>query len=68
VSVGTFGRAFGTPCLHEHACVRCALLRPGRRLLSAECSIVDAENRVLIRSTATYMIIPTDGMVVAAGG
>jgi hypothetical protein len=28
VSVGTCGRAFGTPCLHEHACVRCALLRP----------------------------------------
>jgi hypothetical protein len=28
VSVGTCGRAFGTPCLHEHACVRCSLLRP----------------------------------------
>jgi hypothetical protein len=27
VSVGTCGRAFGTPC-HEHACVRCSLLRP----------------------------------------
>ena len=40
----------------------------GRRLLSAECSIVDAANRVLIRSTATYMIIQTDGVVVATGG
>ena len=28
VSVGTCARAFGTPCIHEHACVRCALLRP----------------------------------------
>ena len=28
VSVGTCGRAFGTPCFHEHACVRCSLLRP----------------------------------------
>ncbi len=28
MSVGTCGRAFGTPCVHEHACVRCALLRP----------------------------------------
>ena len=28
VSVGMCGRAFGTPCLHEHACVRCSLLRP----------------------------------------
>ena len=30
----------------------------GRRLLSTECSIVDAEQRVLSRSTATYMIVP----------
>ncbi|MGH3634502.1 MAG: tyrosine-type recombinase/integrase [Mycobacterium sp.] len=28
VSIGTCGRAFGTPCIHEHACVRCALLWP----------------------------------------
>ena len=28
VSVGTCARAFGAPCIHEHACVRCSLLRP----------------------------------------
>lgn len=28
VSIGTCGRAFSTPCIHEHACVRCSLLRP----------------------------------------
>lgn len=28
VSVGTCARAFGTPCIHEHACVRCSLLQP----------------------------------------
>jgi hypothetical protein len=28
VSIGTCGRASGTPCIHEHACVRCALLWP----------------------------------------
>jgi integrase len=28
LSVGTCARAFGTPCIHEHACVRCSLLRP----------------------------------------
>jgi len=28
VSIGTCGRAFGSACIHEHACVRCALLRP----------------------------------------
>ena len=28
VSVGTCGRAFETPCIHEHACVRCPMLWP----------------------------------------
>ncbi|WP_232247373.1 hypothetical protein [Kitasatospora azatica] len=27
-SIGTCARAFGTPCIHAHACVRCSLLRP----------------------------------------
>ena len=30
----------------------------GRRLLSTECSITDNEDRVLARSTATYMVVP----------
>ena len=28
VSLGTCGRVFATPCIHEHACVRCPLLWP----------------------------------------
>jgi integrase len=28
LSVGICARAFATPCIHEHACVRCSLLRP----------------------------------------
>ncbi|MER5385944.1 integrase [Streptomyces sp. NPDC002688] len=28
LSVGTCARAYGTACVHEHACVRCSLLRP----------------------------------------
>ncbi|MEU7032754.1 site-specific integrase [Streptomyces sp. NPDC046237] len=28
LSVGTCARAFGTPCIHEHACIRCSMLRP----------------------------------------
>src|SRR6266516_2713188 len=28
VSLGTCGRAFGTPCIHEHACVCCPMLWP----------------------------------------
>lgn len=28
VELGTYGRAYGTPCRHEHACLRCPMLRP----------------------------------------
>jgi integrase len=28
VATGTCGRAFGTPCIHEHACIRCPVLWP----------------------------------------
>ncbi|WP_308314362.1 site-specific integrase [Streptomyces sp. GbtcB7] len=28
LSVGTCARAYGTACVHEHACVRCSFLRP----------------------------------------
>ncbi|WP_237276536.1 hypothetical protein [Streptomyces caniscabiei] len=27
LSLGICGRAFGTDCIHEHACVRCSMLR-----------------------------------------
>lgn len=37
------------------------LVHRGRRLLSTECSITDAQRRVLARSTATYMIVPVGG-------
>ena len=33
----------------------------GRRLLSTECVVSDAKQRVLARSTATYMIVPAGG-------
>jgi hypothetical protein len=28
LSTGTCARSFGTPCIHEHACIRCPMLRP----------------------------------------
>jgi hypothetical protein len=28
LELGVCGRAFGTPCIHEHACVRCSMLQP----------------------------------------
>jgi len=28
VAVGDCGRSYDTPCIHEHSCLRCPLLRP----------------------------------------
>lgn len=42
------------------------LVHGGRRLLSTECSVVDPEDRVLVRTTATYILIPTGGLAVPA--
>ena len=28
LALGTCGRSYATPCIHEHACLRCPLLRP----------------------------------------
>lgn len=38
------------------------LVHHGRRILSTECSIVDGENRDLVRATATYMIVTMQGL------
>jgi uncharacterized protein (TIGR00369 family) len=37
---------------------KATLVHRGRRLLSSECTITDAGDRVLVRATATYMIVP----------
>ncbi|MFC0532099.1 hypothetical protein [Phytohabitans kaempferiae] len=28
VALGTCGRSYATPCIHEHSCLHCPLLRP----------------------------------------
>jgi integrase len=33
VELGVCGRAYGTACIHEHACVRCPMLRPDPKQL-----------------------------------
>ncbi len=42
------------------------MVHNGRTLLSAECVVLDPESRVLIRSTATYTRISTQGRAVPA--
>jgi integrase len=41
VELGTCGRAYGTPCQHEHACIRCPMLRPDPAQLGRLTEITD---------------------------
>ena len=41
LSLGSCGRAYGTGCQHEHACLRCALLRPDPAQIGRLQDIVD---------------------------
>jgi len=41
LSLGSCGRAYGTSCQHEHACLRCALLRPDPTQLHRLQDIID---------------------------
>jgi hypothetical protein len=45
VALGICARDFGTPCVHEHACIRCPVLRPdpeqGPRLEEIRANLLD---------------------------
>ena len=46
VSIGTCARAFSTPCIHEHACVRCSMLWPDP---NQRARLVDVRDNLLDR-------------------
>jgi hypothetical protein len=46
VELGTCGRPYATPCIHEHACVRCPLLNVDPRMLHR---LDDIENDLIAR-------------------
>ncbi len=41
VELGICGRAYGTPCQHEHACIRCPMLRPDPKQLGRLMEIIE---------------------------
>jgi len=45
VELGSCSRGYGTPCIHEHACIRCPMLRPDpaqrQRLESIRANLVE---------------------------
>ena len=48
VSVGDCGRSYDTPCIHEHSCLRCPLLRPDP---AARPRLVEIRDNLIARIT-----------------
>jgi hypothetical protein len=48
LSIGICARAFGTPCIHEHACIRCSMLRPGP---AQRHRLVEIRDNLIVRLT-----------------
>ncbi|GAA3622746.1 tyrosine-type recombinase/integrase [Microlunatus ginsengisoli] len=68
LSLGTCGRAYGTDCHHEHACLRCALLRPDPDQINRLRTIIDNLNDRIDEATSAGWIGEVDGLKVSLAG
>ncbi|WP_168209573.1 hypothetical protein [Mycobacterium helveticum] len=68
VSIGTCGRSFGTPCIHEHACVRCALLWPDPAQRSRLVEIRDNLKSRIAEAEREGWLGEVEGLQVSLGG
>jgi hypothetical protein len=68
VSVGTCGRAFGTTCIHEHACVRCALLWPDPQQRSRLLEIRDNLQARIAEAERESWLGEVEGLQVSLAG
>jgi hypothetical protein len=48
VAIGDCGRSYDTPCIHEHSCLRCPLLRPDP---AARPRLVEIRDNLIARLT-----------------
>lgn len=68
VSIGTCGRAFGSACVHEHACVRCPLLWPDPAQQPRLLEIRDNLNARIAEAQREGWLGEVEGLQVSLGG
>lgn len=68
VSTGTCGRAFGSNCIHEHACVRCPLLWPDPTQRHRLHEIRDNFNARIAEAQREGWIGEVEGLLVSLAG
>jgi integrase len=68
VSIGTCARAFGTPCIHEHSCVRCPMLWPDPAQRTRLAEICDNLTARIAEAEAQGWLGEVEGLHVSLAG
>lgn len=62
LELGTCGRAYGTGCQHEHACIRCPMLRPDPAQYERLRSIIDSLGERIAEAVERGWLGEVDGL------
>lgn len=65
LELGTCGRAYGTGCQHEHACIRCPMLRPDPAQQTRLEDIIESLNERIAEATEHGWHGDVDGLTVS---
>lgn len=65
LALGTCGRAYGTGCQHEHACIRCPMLRPDPRQQPRLEEIIDSLTERIDEATGKGWLGDVDQLTVS---
>lgn len=65
LELGSCGRAYGTGCQHEHACIRCPMLRPDPAQQSRLEDIIASLNERIAEATERGWLGDVDGLTVS---
>jgi Phage integrase family len=68
VSVGDCGRSYNTPCIHEHSCLRCPLLRPDPAARSRLAQIRDNLISRITEAESQHWLGEAEGLKVSLAG
>jgi hypothetical protein len=68
VELGTCARPYGTPCRHEHACVRCPMLRPDPAQLPRLLEIITNLEARIREATERGWLGEVEGLQVSLDG
>jgi hypothetical protein len=68
LSLGTCGRSYATPCIHEHACLRCPLLRPDPAQRSRLAEIRDNLHARIAEARQQGWLGEVDGLQISLTG